>query len=69
MAGRFINDIRSAVEAGRLEEPFRASDVAAVCPGYARRTYRVFLPKHRIGNPGGETELFVRVAPGLYRLR
>ena len=29
----------------------------------------VFLPKHRVGNPGGQTELFVRISRGTYRLR
>lgn len=28
-----------------------------------------FLPKHRVGNPGGNTELFVQVERGLYRLK
>jgi hypothetical protein len=28
-----------------------------------------FLPKHRAGNPGGNTVLFVRVSSGVYRLR
>jgi hypothetical protein len=29
-----------------------------------------FLPKHRVGNPGGNTELFLQVSyhPALYRL-
>jgi hypothetical protein len=27
-----------------------------------------FLPKHRVGNPDGETELFQQVDRGLYRL-
>ena len=29
----------------------------------------VFLPKHREGNPGGQTELFVQIERGLYRLK
>jgi hypothetical protein len=29
----------------------------------------IFLPKHRVGNPGGFTELFVRLDRGLYRLK
>jgi hypothetical protein len=27
-----------------------------------------FLKKHRVGNPGGESELFQQVDRGLYRL-
>lgn len=29
----------------------------------------VFLPKHRVGNPGGQTEHFVQVGRGTYQLR
>jgi ParB family transcriptional regulator, chromosome partitioning protein len=28
-----------------------------------------FLPKHRFGNPGGFSELFVQISRGLYRLK
>ena len=65
---RLITDIRQAVAEGRLSQPFRAADVRAACPGWASRTYHVFLAKHREGNRRGETVLFVRVASGLYRL-
>ena len=65
---RFITEIREAVASGRLAEPFRAADVKAACPEWAPATYNTFLPKHRAGNPGGDTVLFVQVAPGLYRL-
>ena len=27
-----------------------------------------FLPKHRVGNPDGNTELFIQIGRGLYRL-
>ena len=67
-SGKFIIDIRQAVRDGRLIEPFRADDVKNAVPGYAEKTYHVFLPKHRKGNPGGETKLFVRVSSGLFRL-
>ena len=65
--GRTIRDIRAAVADARLSEPFGPAQVnAAVGIDYAR----VFLPKHRVGNPGGNSELFVRVSrrPALYRL-
>jgi hypothetical protein len=29
----------------------------------------VMMSKHRVGNPGGFTELFVRINAGLYRLK
>jgi hypothetical protein len=61
-----IRRIRQAVAAGHLKEPFRAGAVNSILNiGYAG----VFLPKHRIGNPGGFTELFLQVSRGLYRLK
>ncbi len=66
--GKLIRAIRAGVREGRLHEPFRPRDVRAACPGFAHRTYGTFLPKHRRGNPGGNTELFIRVGRGLYRL-
>jgi len=65
---RFVEDIIQAVRSGRLSERFRASDVRKACPGWADNTYSVFLPKHRVGNPGGYTEYFVRHPDGSYSL-
>ena len=62
-----IFSIVSAVQLGKLSEPFTARAVNELLNiDYAN----VFLPKHRVGNPGGYTELFVRVnrRPALYRL-
>ena len=64
---QLAQDIYSAVAAGRLKEPFRPSDVRRACPGWATKTPGVFLPKHRIGNPGKETELFERLPDGSYK--
>ena len=66
-AGITIRRIRDAVRNGNLEEPFSPKGVNDVLGiDYAG----AFLPKHRVGNPGGYTELFVRVSsrPALYRL-
>lgn len=58
--------IREAVEKGALVQPFRPGDVnRALGIDYAG----VFLPKHRVGNPGGFTEHFIQIERGLYRLR
>lgn len=65
---KFALQIYGAVRAKRLAEPFDADAVKRACPGWADRTYQVFLAKHAVGNPGNNTELFVRVGPGLYRL-
>lgn len=63
----FASQIYAAVRSGRLAEPFNASMLKSSCPGWADSTYHVFLPKHAVGN-GTETELFIRVSPGMYRL-
>jgi hypothetical protein len=65
---RFVEDIRTARVQGTLPERFRPADLRAACPGWAARTYGVFLPKHRIGNPGGYTEYFTRHPDGAYSL-
>jgi hypothetical protein len=63
----FASQIYEAVRTGQLREPFSPDDVRRACPGWAPKTYRVFLAEHRIGNPGKMTELFERVARGRYR--
>ena len=65
---KFMRCVRAAVDSEKLKEPFSASDVKKACPDFADHTYSNFLPKHRKGNPGGYTEYFERVAPGLYIL-
>lgn len=62
---RTIADIRRAVGNGSLEQPFRRNDVSKAI---GRELPVAFLPKHRIGNPGGETPLFRQMERGLYRL-
>ncbi len=65
--GRTIRSIREAVADGRLREPFSPSEVnEAIGITYAG----TFLPKHRVRNPGSNTEHFRRVSerPALYRL-
>jgi hypothetical protein len=64
----FASQIYAAVKSGRLKEPFNAATVMKACPGWADRTYHVFLGKHAVGN-GVTTELFIRVSRGLYRLK
>jgi hypothetical protein len=65
---QFASEIVAAVKRGRLREPFNAEDVKRACPGWGDHTYGVFLPKHAVGNPGKNTELFVRVSQGSYKL-
>ena len=65
--GETIQRIRDAVRRGLLEEPFSPREVNDTLGIDWAGT---FLPKHRVGNPGGDTELFVQVShrPALYRL-
>ena len=65
---QFVDDIRLALDEKRLPRHFRGSDVKRACPGWAERTYTVFLPKHRVGNPGGYTEYFEQHTDGSYSL-
>ena len=65
---RFVEDIRQASRRGKLPERFRGADVRRACPGWAKQTYTVFLPKHRLGNPGGYTAYFRQHTDGSYSL-
>ena len=68
--GWLIQEIRQAVAAGELVEPFTAKDVVnAKSISCTPSTPGTFLPKHCVGNPGGDTELFTYVGRGLYRLK
>jgi hypothetical protein len=61
-----IHEIREAARARRIPRQFTPADVnKALGIDWAG----TFLPKHRVGNPGGNTELFVRIRAGLYELR
>jgi hypothetical protein len=61
-----IRRIREAVRKGRLPRQFTPKQVnAALGIHWAG----VFLPKHRVGNPAGNTELFIQIDRGLYRLK
>lgn len=63
-----IRIIHAAVSKGQLGKVFSPADVNRVLG----ITYAgTFLPKHRVGNPGGNTELFVQVSqrPARYRLK
>jgi len=60
-----IKRIHEAVETGKLRSEFTAAQVNTVLGINFAGT---FLPKHRVGNPGKNTELFVRIRAGLYKL-
>jgi len=58
-----------AVKSGDLREPFSKEGFGTSCPGLGAGTYNAFLWKYCVGNPGGETELFVKVSPGKFSLK
>ena len=60
--------IVSAVRSGKLQEPFSQAGFRRACPGLGEGTYKAFLHKHRLRNPGGNSELFERVSPGRFKL-
>jgi len=62
------HSILTAIKNGKLSEPFSGSDVKIACPGFAEKTYSVFLPKHRRGNPGKNSVLFERISKGMYKV-
>lgn len=61
------SQIYAAVRAGRLKEPFGPDDLRRACPGWGEGTYKAFLWKHRVGNPGKNTELFEQIGPSRFR--
>jgi len=63
------SSIVDAVRKGRLKEPFTKDDFRRACPGFGEGTYNAFLDKHRVGNPGGNSELFIKVTPGKFKLK
>ena len=60
--------IVKVVKSGSLKEPFSNLDFRNACPGFGEGTYQAFLHKHRVGNPGGNSELFVLVSKGRFSL-
>ena len=60
--------ILKAIKNGKLPEPFSSNDVKIACLGFAEKTYPVFLPKHRRGNPGNNSVLFERISKGRYKV-
>ena len=65
---KIIESIKVALKEKRLPERFNPYDFKRACPEFAEKTYHVFLPKHRVGNPGGYTEYFEQHLDGSYSL-
>lgn len=59
--------IVKSIKAGILVETFTIQDWRKACPGLPDGTYNTFLHKHAMGNPRGNSELFIRVGPGQFK--
>ncbi len=57
-----VNQIRDAVQSGKVKEPFKSSDFH-----FLNRSPS-FISKHAVGN-GKYTEYFIRVRRGMYKLK
>jgi len=68
MAHQVYTAIVNAVKDGSLSEPFTKKDFIKACPDFGAGTYNAFLWKHQVGNTGGQSELFIKVSPGKFRL-
>lgn len=66
MERKTIGKIRGEMQAGKIPAEFTPAQVNAALGITWAGT---FLAKHRVGNTGGNTELFIRVRKGLYRLK
>jgi len=65
MERKTIVKIREMVRAHNIPTEFTPAQVNAVL---GINWAGVFLPKHCVGNPGNNTELFIRIRKGLYKL-
>lgn len=65
---RFVQDIRLARMEANLPRRFRARDLMNACHEWPESMCRTFPAKHRLGNPGGHREYFIRYGEGLYGL-
>jgi hypothetical protein len=63
-----MKSLRDNVRSGKLSQPFSVDQAKVACPGWGVRTYQDFFSKHRVGNPEGQTELFVRTERGRFRI-
>ncbi len=65
---RIIESIKQALKEKRSPEKFGSEEFRKACTDFAPHTYSNFLPKHRVGIPGGYTEYFKQHLDGSYSL-
>lgn len=58
-------DILHLISEGKLKNPFTKEEVKKMLKDkWAEATFNVFFTKHRVGNPGGYTEYYIKVDNG-----
>lgn len=67
MKHRACSAIVAAIDDRSLEGLFSAAAFESACSGLGAGTYHASLDKHVEGNGSGNSELFQRVSPGLFR--
>ncbi len=65
MERKTIGRIRKLVRTHKIPAEFTPAHVNAAL---GINWCGTFLPKHRVGNPGNDSELFIRIRKGLYKL-
>lgn len=65
---KVYTSIINAVKKGKLREPFSSKEFKEACSGFGEGTYKTFLHKHSVGNPGKNTELVKRISAGQFIL-
>jgi len=68
MVHHIYDHIVKAVNDNILKEPFNARELIKACPDINKNTCSGFLSKHRKGNPGETSELFIRLEKRRYEL-
>jgi hypothetical protein len=68
MAHETYKEIIRLVKSKKLKEPFYPKDIVKAAPKINSGTSRTFPIRHRKGNPGGNSELFVQLKNGGYKL-
>ena len=61
-----IRKLRKAVNTGKIPALFTPAQVNSALGITWAGT---FLPKHRVSNPAGDTELFIQMGRGRYKLK
>lgn len=64
---KIYKDIKKAVAANKLQQPFTVADVNNACNGLLSKSPS-FLSKHRLDNPGGYCVYFIRISEGKYEV-